>query len=106
VRVVAMGDSVELCGGTHVGRTGEIGLFKLVSEGGVSAGVRRIEALTGQAALDHVAADERRLRHATGLIGGTSEELADRLGGLLERQKRLEQIGRASCRERGECSGA
>jgi len=91
VRVVAMGDSVELCGGTHVGRTGEIGLFKLVSEGGVSAGVRRIEALTGQAALDHVAADERRLRHATGLIGGTSEELADRLGGLLERQKRLER---------------
>ncbi len=91
VRVVAMGDSVELCGGTHVGRTGEIGLFKLVSEGGVSAGVRRIEALTGQAALDHVAADERRLRHATGLLGGTSEELADRLGGLLERQKRLER---------------
>ncbi|MDH5833936.1 alanine--tRNA ligase [Luteimonas kalidii] len=91
VRVVAMGDSVELCGGTHVGGTGEIGLFKLVSEGGVSAGVRRIEALTGQAALDHVAAEERRLREAAGLVGGTTEELADRLRGLLERQKRLER---------------
>src|SRR5690606_15900228 len=68
VRVVAMGESVELCGGTHVGRTGEIGLFKLVSEGGVSAGVRRIEALTGQAALEHVADDERHLRQAAGLL--------------------------------------
>src|SRR5690606_26207522 len=91
VRVVAMGDSVELCGGTHVGRTGEIGLFKLVSEGGVSAGVRRVEALTGQAALDHVAQEERRLREAAGLLGGTTADLADKLKALLERQKRLER---------------
>lgn len=91
VRVVAMGESVELCGGTHVGGTGEIGLFKLVAEGGVSAGVRRIEALTGQAALDHVAGEERRLREAAGLVGGTTQELTDRLRGLLERQKRLER---------------
>ncbi|MBP6799320.1 MAG: alanine--tRNA ligase, partial [Luteimonas sp.] len=91
VRVVAMGDSVELCGGTHVGRTGEIGLFKLVSEGGVSAGVRRVEALTGQAALDAVIADERRLKEASGLLGGTPAEVGDKLRGLLDRQKRLER---------------
>ncbi len=91
VRVVKMGESVELCGGTHVGRTGEIGLFKLVSEGGVSAGVRRIEALTGQAALDHVLGEERRLREAAGLLGGTTGEVADKLRGLLERQKKLER---------------
>src|SRR5690606_38633269 len=84
VRVVKMGGSVELCGGTHVGRTGEIGLFKLVSEGGVSAGVRRVEALTGQAALDHVLGEERRLREAAGLLGGTTAELTDKLRGLLD----------------------
>ncbi|WP_202840243.1 alanine--tRNA ligase [Luteimonas saliphila] len=91
VRVVKMGDSVELCGGTHVGGTGEIGLFKLVSEGGVSAGVRRVEALTGQAALDHVLAEERRLREVAGLLGGTTLEVTDKLRGLLERQRRLER---------------
>ena len=91
VRVVKMGDSVELCGGTHVGRTGEIGLFKLVAEGGVSAGVRRVEALTGQAALDHVLGEERRLREAAGLLGGTTGEVADKLRGLLDRQKKLER---------------
>ena len=91
VRVVKMGQSVELCGGTHVGRTGEIGLFKLVSEGGVSAGVRRVEALTGQAALDHVLGEERRLREVAGLLGGTTGEVADKLRGLLDRQKRLER---------------
>ncbi|HRN62413.1 MAG TPA: alanine--tRNA ligase [Luteimonas sp.] len=91
VRVVQMGDSVELCGGTHVGRTGEIGLFKLVSEGGVSAGVRRVEALTGEAALASVIADERRLKEAAALLGGTTADVADKLAGLLERQKRLER---------------
>lgn len=91
VRVVQMGDSVELCGGTHVGRTGDIGLFKLVSEGGVSAGVRRVEALTGQAALDHVAAGEAALQEASGLLGGTPGEVTGKLRGLLDRQKKLER---------------
>ncbi|HEY9541884.1 MAG TPA: alanine--tRNA ligase [Luteimonas sp.] len=92
VRVLRMGDtSTELCGGTHVSRTGDIGLFKIVSEGGVSAGVRRIEAVTGQGALDHVAAEERRLGEAAQLLGGTTAEAADKLRALLEKQKRLER---------------
>ncbi|GAB3313818.1 alanine--tRNA ligase [Luteimonas notoginsengisoli] len=92
VRVLRMGEaSTELCGGTHVSRTGDIGLFKIVSEGGVSAGVRRIEAVTGQGALDHVAAEERRLGEAAHLLGGTSAEVADKLRGLLDRQKKLER---------------
>src|SRR5690606_33035360 len=90
VRVVKMGPSVELCGGTHVGRTGDIGLFKIVSESGVSAGVRRIEALTGQAALDHVAAEERRLQQAAGLLGGSPAELVEEIGQLAGERKRLE----------------
>ena len=92
VRVLRMGDgSTELCGGTHVTRTGDIGLFKIVSEGGVSAGVRRIEAVTGQGALDHVAAEERRLAEAAHLLGGSAVDVADKLRALLERQKRLER---------------
>jgi alanyl-tRNA synthetase len=91
VRVVTMGGSVELCGGTHVGRTGEIGLFKLVSEAGVSSGVRRVEALTGQAALDHVAVEERRLADASRLLGGTAGDVGDKLRALLDRQKKLER---------------
>src|SRR5690606_32159822 len=91
VRVVKMGESVELCGGTHVRRTGEIGLFKLVSEGGVSAGVRRVEALTGRAALEHVAAEEARLSEAARLLGGTPSEVGERLRALLDRQKKLER---------------
>ena len=74
--------STELCGGTHVGRTGDIGLFKIVSEGGVAAGVRRIEAVTGQGALDHVAEQERRLDEAADLLGGTSGDVADKLRAL------------------------
>ena len=91
VRVVTMGESVELCGGTHVDRTGRIGLFKLVSEGGVSAGVRRVEALTGQAALDAIAADTQRLKDVAGLLGGTPAEAGDKLRALLDRQKKLER---------------
>jgi alanyl-tRNA synthetase len=92
VRVLRMGEaSTELCGGTHVSRTGDIGLFKIVSEGGVSAGVRRIEAVTGQGALDHVAAEEQRLGEAAHLLGGTSAEVADKLRGLLDKQKKLER---------------
>ncbi len=92
VRVLRMGDgSIELCGGTHVSRTGDIGLFKIVSEGGVSAGVRRIEAVTGQGALDHVATEERRLGEAAQLLGGSAADVADKLRVLLDRQKRLER---------------
>ncbi len=92
VRVLRLGDtSTELCGGTHVRRSGDIGLFKIVSEGGVSAGVRRIEALTGQGALDYVADEEERLDEAARLLGGTAGEIADKLRSLLDRQKRLER---------------
>ena len=92
VRVLRMGDgSTELCGGTHVGRTGDIGLFKIVSEGGVSAGVRRIEAVTGQGALDLVALEESRLHEAARLLGGNPADVADKLRGLLDRQRRLER---------------
>ena len=92
VRVLRMGEgSTELCGGTHVGRTGDIGLFKIVSEGGVSAGVRRIEALTGQGALDYVATEEGRLGEAVRLLGGQAADVADKVRGLLDRQKKLER---------------
>ena len=92
VRVLRFGPtSTELCGGTHVHRTGDIGLFKIVSEGGVSAGVRRIEALTGQGALDFVAEEEHRLGEAAGLLGGNAGELGDKLRALLDRQKKLER---------------
>ncbi len=92
VRVLKFGEgSIELCGGTHVRRTGDIGLFKIMSEGGVSAGVRRIEAVTGQAALDHVASVESRMADASRLLGGAPMELGDKLRMLLDRQKKLER---------------
>jgi alanyl-tRNA synthetase len=92
VRVLRMGDtSTELCGGTHVSRTGDIGLFKIVSEGGVSAGVRRIEAVTGQGALDYVVDEERRLHDAARLLGGNASEVNEKLRALLDRQKKLER---------------
>ncbi len=92
VRVLRMGDSsTELCGGTHVGRTGDIGVFKIVSEGGIQAGVRRIEAVTGQGALDHIADEERRLDEAAELLGGQPAEIGDKLRALLDRQKKLER---------------
>ncbi|MEI2796577.1 alanine--tRNA ligase [Pseudoxanthomonas sp. F11] len=92
VRVLKMGDySTELCGGTHVGRTGDIGLFKLVGESGVSAGVRRIEAVTGQGALDYVADEERRLAEAADLLGGNVGEVVDKIRALTDRQKKLER---------------
>lgn len=92
VRVLKMGGySTELCGGTHVSRTGDIGLFKITSEGGVSSGVRRIEAVTGQGALDYVAEEERRLGEAASLLGGNSTEIVDKVRALTDRQKRLER---------------
>ena len=92
VRVLKMGDySTELCGGTHVSRTGDIGLFKITSEGGVSSGVRRIEAVTGQGALDHVDAEEARLAEAASLLGGAATDVVEKIRQLGERQKKLER---------------
>ena len=102
VRVVAMGTrpgsgmgprgetySLELCGGTHVARTGDIGAFKLISEAASSSGVRRVEALTGQAAFAHVAAEEAALSEIAGLLRARPEELADRVRALLDERKAL-----------------
>ena len=93
VRVLTMGDgfSVELCGGTHVKRTGDIGLFKIVSEGGVAAGVRRIEAVTGEQALAHLNSAEDQLKEAAALVRGSRENLLDKLGAMLERNRQLEK---------------
>ncbi|HEY4254073.1 MAG TPA: alanine--tRNA ligase, partial [Roseomonas sp.] len=102
VRVVTMGRdaaaaerrgnySVELCGGTHVTRTGDIGLFRIVSEGAVAAGVRRLEAVTGETALKVIDEQDGYLRDAAALLKARPQELADRVGTLLEDRKRLER---------------
>ncbi|HXS74351.1 MAG TPA: alanine--tRNA ligase [Rhodanobacteraceae bacterium] len=92
VRVLKMGGfSTELCGGTHVRRTGDIGLFKIVSESGVASGVRRIEAVTGAGATALVDEEERRLAEVAGLLSSSPVEVADKLRQLLERQKKLER---------------
>lgn len=92
VRVLKFGEgSIELCGGTHVQRTGDIGLFKFIAEGGVSAGVRRVEALTGQAAIDHIQTQEQRLQQLASELGSPVAEAADKLQALQERGKRLER---------------
>ena len=93
VRVLSMGGgfSVELCGGTHVNRTGDIGLFKITSEGGVAAGVRRIEAVTGEQALAYLNGAEDQLKEAAALVKGSRENLLDKLGAMLERNRQLEK---------------
>ena len=104
VRVVSMGESggaeagannrpysVELCGGTHVGRTGDIGLFRITGEGAVSAGVRRVEAVTGAAAQDAIVESERRLQEASALLRVSPVELVERVSQLLEDRRRLER---------------
>ena len=92
VRVLRMGDiSTELCGGTHVSRTGDIGLFKLRGEGAVGAGVRRIEALTGEGALDVVRRRERELRDVAEILKSGDDDVAPRLEKLLATQKELER---------------
>jgi alanyl-tRNA synthetase len=92
VRVLKMGEfSTELCGGTHVSRTGDIGLFKIVSEAGVASGVRRIEAVTGAGALAYVAEEERRLGELSQLLSTSGDEVAEKLKQLLDRQKKLER---------------
>jgi alanyl-tRNA synthetase len=92
VRVLRMGDfSTELCGGTHVARTGDIGLFKIVSESGVAAGIRRIEAVTGAGAMAHVVDEEHRLGEVADLLSSSAGDVADKLRQVLDRQKRLER---------------
>ncbi|MNM97801.1 Alanine--tRNA ligase [compost metagenome] len=83
--------SVELCGGTHVSRTGDIGLLKITSEGGVAAGVRRIEAVTGSAALAYLNGAEEQLKEAASLVKGSRDNLVDKLTGLIERNRQLEK---------------
>jgi alanyl-tRNA synthetase len=102
VRVVSMGRqadsgkgsdgqtySLELCGGTHVARTGDIGLFALVGESASSSGVRRIEALTGQAAFDHLAQQQNLLGQAAGVLKSRTEDVPERVRALLEERKSL-----------------
>jgi alanyl-tRNA synthetase len=92
VSVVRMGEfSTELCGGTHVRRTGDIGLFKLRSESGVAAGTRRIEAITGVGALEWVRSSEQSLRQVAQLLRGGEDDLAERVERLLAQHKQLER---------------
>jgi alanyl-tRNA synthetase len=92
VRVVKIGDfSTELCGGTHVHRSGEIGIFKLPFEGGVAAGVRRVEAFTGEGALDLIRSYEQKLKEIGDLVRGSADDAVEKVKKLLERQKELER---------------
>ncbi len=107
VRVLRMGDfSTELCGGTHVARTGDIGLFKIVSESGVAAGIRRIEALTGAGAVAHVAGEEQQLADMAGMLSATAGDIADKLRQLLDRQRKLEhELAALQDRQAGAATG-
>ncbi len=91
VRVIDIGDSRELCGGTHVQRSGDIGLFKIVTEGGVASGVRRIEAVTGQNALRYLQDMEDTVTQAAGMLKAPVVELNERIGSVLEHMKALEK---------------
>ena len=116
VRVVKVSDfSMELCGGTHTSRTGDIGLFKIVNETGVAAGVRRIEALTGEGAYRFVKEEERELWEIASSLKSTPGELSSKVERFLQRQKELEReilslqdqivpsrdLGSSSFRQRG-----
>jgi alanyl-tRNA synthetase len=92
VRVVKMGDySTELCGGTHLHNSAEVGLFKLISETGVAAGVRRIEALTGEGALSYVRSEEDELREVAAIVKASDAKVADKVARLNDRAKELEK---------------
>jgi alanyl-tRNA synthetase len=92
VRVLCVGDfSVELCGGTHVERTGDIGVFKITHEGGIASGVRRIEAVTGAGAMEWIDQNQRRLGDLAGMLRSTPDEAAARVEQLIRRTKDLEK---------------
>ncbi|ECG1714055.1 alanine--tRNA ligase [Salmonella enterica subsp. enterica] len=92
VRVLSMGDfSTELCGGTHASRTGDIGLFRIISESGTAAGIRRIEAVTGEGAMVTVHAQSDRLNDIAHLLKGDSQNLGDKVRAVLERTRQLEK---------------
>ncbi|HET8940838.1 MAG TPA: alanine--tRNA ligase [Rudaea sp.] len=92
VRVLKMGDfSTELCGGTHVSRTGDIGMFKIMSESGVAAGIRRIEAVTGACAIDYIRREELQLGQVSKLLSASGGDIVEKLRQLFDRQKKLER---------------
>ena len=96
VRVLRIGDfSMELCGGTHVSRSGDIGFFKITSEGGVAAGVRRIEAITGEAAVEYVEQSDALLKDVAGLLRGSREDLREKVRDALDRVRQMEKEVRA-----------
>jgi alanyl-tRNA synthetase len=96
VRVLRIGEfSMELCGGTHVQRAGDIGLCRIVSEGGVAAGVRRIEAITGEGAFDYVESTDSTLRDIAGLVRGSRDDVAAKVRDALERIRQLEKENRS-----------
>ena len=89
VRMLTIADSIELCGGTHVQRTGDIGAFKILSDSGIAAGVRRIEAATGDNALQYTRSLEQELGRAAALLRGSSTDVAEKVQKMIERQKEL-----------------
>jgi len=92
VRMLRIGDfSTELCGGTHVQRAGDIGLFKIISETGIASGVRRIEALTGQAALEYVEQTEANLRQIAQLLKGAQDDVGTKVQQVLDKNRKLEK---------------
>ncbi|MFP8873111.1 MAG: alanine--tRNA ligase, partial [Myxococcota bacterium] len=107
VRVVAFGDhSTELCGGTHARATGDIGLLKVISESGIAAGIRRIEALTGLGALEHIRGQEALARRATGILKVPLADLPERLEKLLAERRELEQqLEDSKHAQRGDLAG-
>ena len=91
VRVLDIGSSRELCGGTHVARTGDIGLFKIVAEGGVAAGVRRVEAVTGDNALAYLQSLESTVQQLAGALKAAPDEVPARVGQVLDHVRSLEK---------------
>ncbi len=95
VRVLRMGEfSMELCGGTHVARAGDIGIFKILSEGGVAAGVRRIEAITAEGALDYVEHTDQLVKEVAGLVRGSRDDVKAKVADAIERIRQLEKENR------------